>query len=124
MADQLDFDFGDASPSDRESSHPTGPIQGPETAAGFGPLFDSSGGKEDGFDQWRASNRERQRALAAKLGIPLGRKVEVTLHNGTVLRGPLQLCSGSGKNRKLLRLSILRADFSPDEIASCVRTDG
>ncbi|MGK0190586.1 MAG: small nuclear ribonucleoprotein (snRNP)-like protein [Verrucomicrobiales bacterium] len=141
MADQLDFNFDDNLSPEEPDPHPRKPIlpgagQNAQPSSAEVGLFEfgsAAGDTEDGFERWRASNRERRRAISEKLGLPLGKNVEVTLRNGTVLSGPLQLCDASLKSmretgskrdeRRQLRLSIHRADFSASEIVSCVTTD-
>ncbi|MCB1098508.1 MAG: hypothetical protein KDN22_23250 [Verrucomicrobiae bacterium] len=137
MADQLDFNF-DAplpeAPCRTPSEPPASAGQNAQPPPVNLELFENSATEaEDGFERWRASNRKRNWAFAQKLGLPLGKNVEVTLHNGTVLRGPLQLEAASLKSaretgssrdqRRQLRLSIYRADFSANEIASCIIID-
>jgi hypothetical protein len=86
-----------------------------------------------GFEKWREEQRERLHKFAVRLGLPLGKEVELTLHNGTVLRGELRLSSAGNRKipsgasdrvlRNHLRLEIKRADFTAADVASCVRVD-
>jgi hypothetical protein len=80
-----------------------------------------------GYTQWQASRRAALGELARKLGLPLGRGVEVRLRDGVVLRGQLSLCEEQlfiePKRDFRLELRIGRATFAAGDIESCVRLD-
>ncbi|MBM3880568.1 MAG: hydrogenase maturation protease [Verrucomicrobia bacterium] len=83
--------------------------------------------KTDGLERWR---QDRDRALAAtaeKLGLPLGRNVEVWLHDGVRLRGKLELCDlelfTDTLPRSRIGLLIDNVPFTLGDLESCVRLD-
>jgi len=82
---------------------------------------------EDGHAVWLAGRRVLANAVARRLGLPLGRHVEVWLVGGVRLRGVLRL-----KEDKLfiqedevrrLELMVDRVGFTYREVESCIRTD-
>ena len=89
-------------------------------------LFSSAQGK-DGYQGWRQQRAQAQAELSTKVGLPLGRQVEVRLYDGVVLRGILKLKEellfletlGPGE----LELMISRATFRQSEIEACVVLD-
>lgn len=88
--------------------------------------FDDAGGAgSSGLDRW---HQERERALndlARNLGLPLGHRVELELHDGTRLRGRLVLAEDSLRIEpgRGVSLRIDRCTFRPAEVAACVRID-
>jgi hypothetical protein len=91
---------------------------------------------ETGFEAWQREQRERNNEFARRLGLPLGRRVEVVLHGGTTLRGLLSLGSPGKKRgklppgpaanratRTLLPLLVGSTPVTAGEIASCVGLD-
>lgn len=77
-----------------------------------------------GLDSWREKRRAATEALAAKQGLPLGRKVRVEFENGPSLSGVLFLDESTlflpEKRNNHLALRIGTATFHADEIASCI----
>jgi hypothetical protein len=101
MSDQLSFDFtGDA---------PELPGLATESPA---------------LAKWREERRATMRALAQKLGLPLGKKVRVEFENGPPLEGVLHLDEDTlflpHKRDTRLPLRIDSAIFHANEISSCV----
>jgi hypothetical protein len=82
---------------------------------------------QHGYDGWRAERREAKRALACRLGLPLGHQVEVWLRGEVRLRGRLELAEEKlfvpEGNDPHLRLAIGAVSFEAGEIESCVRQD-
>jgi hypothetical protein len=87
--------------------------------------LDFQHGTEGGLEEWQERRRQALRALAAKLGLPLGHEVELWLQNDLRLRGRLEL-----KEQKLfiedtrdlgLELRVGAVTFTSREIQSCVR---
>ena len=82
---------------------------------------------EQGYQQWQESRRAALRLLAQKMGLPLGRRAEVRLRDGVVLRGNLSLCEAQlfveDKRDFHLELRIDRATFTAADIESCIRLD-
>ena len=83
--------------------------------------FDFSAGNPDGLAVWRNENNQRLQEMARKLGYPLGRKVELVLNSGPVLRGLLQYAGAPDRltHHSHIRLRIDCADFAIGEIDSC-----
>ena len=104
MSDQLDFDF---------SNSATGQ-----------PGFSES---ESGHAIWREERRAAQEALAAKMGLPLGKRVRVEFANGPELEGTLlidqEMLFLPEKRRGQLTLRINSASFHANDISACVRLD-
>jgi hypothetical protein len=87
--------------------------------------FDFSGNSEDGFETWKREQREAEAKEAGKLGLPIGKDVEITLRCGQTLRGRLRYRERFAKTRRD-RNSELEVDgvaFHRGEVASCVRAD-
>ena len=59
--------------------------------------LDFSNGDGKGYAAWQKETTERRRALARKFGFPIGRRVEVELRCGQILRGHLRLREPTGK---------------------------
>lgn len=53
--------------------------------------FDFGEPSGGGLDHWHAEQQRQREELARKLGLPLGKEVEVWLRGGVRLRGPLRL---------------------------------
>jgi hypothetical protein len=82
---------------------------------------------QSGYDHWLEERRAAKRELAQRLGLPLGRQVEIWLRDEVRLRGRLDLAEErlfvpEGDDRHLL-LAVGRATFTAGEIESCVRKD-
>jgi hypothetical protein len=82
---------------------------------------------ENGFQAWLNQRRNALTQLAEKLGLPLGHPVEIWLKGDVRLNGVLQLAQTplfvpEDRNPRL-ELRIDRCNFTPAEIASCVRLD-
>ena len=80
-----------------------------------------------GLDRWREERRQAQRALARRLGLPLGHNVEVWLTNGIRLRGELRLSEDllfvEENVSPRLTLNVEGTTFSATELESCIRQD-
>ena len=89
------------------------------------PFADPS--RPDGYAQWLAHRDDALLEAAHKLGLPLGRKVEVWLHGGIRLRGILELAERqlfvSEQDLPKLRFVVDRTTFRYDEMQSCLRQD-
>jgi hypothetical protein len=82
------------------------------------------GGRDEGYRSWLDQRRSALRLLAAKLGLPLGRKVEVWLRGEIRLTGILRLREETlfvpeGREAQL-QLTVDNVPFSPAEITSCI----
>jgi len=82
---------------------------------------------EEGLNHWHEERRRALEALAQKMGLPLGREVEVCLRDGIVLRGKLalreeQLFIEPTRDFRL-ELMVDKVPFTAAEIESCVRVD-
>ncbi len=88
--------------------------------------FDASG-SPDGLTAWRAQRRAAVEALAARLGLPLGRRVEVRLADGVILEGELRLHGNAlfpdRADTADLELAVGRVNFRHSEIEACVCRD-
>ena len=104
MSDQLDFDFSNSATD----------------LPGFSV-------RESGLANWREERRAAQEALAAKMGLPLGKRVRVEFTNGPDLEGTLlldqQMLFLPEKRRGQLTLRIDSASFQANEISACIRLD-
>ena len=82
---------------------------------------------KDGLTSWHSQREQASRALALKLGLPIGHPVEVRLKDGVVLRGTLRagevLFDLENFSRGKVALQVERVVFSCSEIESCVRLD-
>ena len=83
----------------------------------FQPDFDfSAQPAHDGLNHWRQQRERASHRLARKLGLPLGRQVEVALKDGVVLRGELRLKEETlfldSVDEHSLELTVGRVDFS------------
>lgn len=89
--------------------------------------FDAELAGADGLKRWQEQRRQAIRALAHRLGLPIGRAVEVWLADSVRLRGVLKLHEEVLFPAHLVESEIqLVADgvvFKLAEIESCVRTD-
>jgi hypothetical protein len=86
--------------------------------------LDFGGGDGKGFAAWQKETTDRRRALARKLGLPIGRKVEVELRCGQILRGRLHLRESSGKNlEETVELQVEGVVFPPGDAVRWVATD-
>ena len=85
--------------------------------------FDSTGSAE-GYRDWQEQRRAAMRQLAARLGLPLGRKVEVWLQGEIRLTGILRLREEllfvPEEREARLELIVDNVPFSAAEIISCV----
>lgn len=82
---------------------------------------------ETGYNQWQEERGAAREKLARKMGLPIGRQVEVWLHNGIRLRGLLlleeeRLWIDNERDFKL-KLVVDGVPFTAAEIESCVRQD-
>ncbi len=84
--------------------------------------FDSNGSAQ-GYRDWQEQRRAAARLLAVRLGLPLGRKVEVWLRGEIRLTGILRLREELlfvPKEREAsLQLIVDNVPFSVEEISSC-----
>ncbi|MBL9136518.1 MAG: hypothetical protein JNK85_11645 [Verrucomicrobiales bacterium] len=89
--------------------------------------FDTPPQGTDGYSRWQSERRAALSALAAKLGFPIGHRVEAELNGGVVIRGVLQLADDDlwlEPHRDFkIRLRIDRCIFAASEIVQCVRLD-
>lgn len=81
----------------------------------------------DGLAAGRAQRRTAVAALAARLGLPLGRRVEVRLADGVILEGELRL-QEEGRYPELVDtanvvLCVGAVSFRHSEIEACVCRD-
>jgi hypothetical protein len=80
--------------------------------------------REDGMALWRRERETQQLEMARKLGLPIGREVEVWLQDGVRLRGKLRLHEESllsPECTEQLRLEVDRTVFVAGEIERCLR---
>ncbi len=100
-------------------------MQSPGEQLGFS--FGGDPGPTSGYTRWQEERRQALEAMALKLGLPLGHRVEVVLRDGTVLKGTLRLVREELwieiKRDFSLELRIERCTFTPADIESCVRLD-
>lgn len=89
--------------------------------------FAAEGGSSDGLNSWRANFDRSKRELAATMGLPLDRLVEVWLQGGIRLKGVLKLHENrlfmESKRDFSLELVVDGVRFTAVEIESCVRLD-
>jgi hypothetical protein len=82
---------------------------------------------EAGYNQWQIERRAALEQLARKMGLPLGRRVEVWLQDGIRLRGWLRLEEErlwvENERDFKLKLIVDGVPFTAAEIESCVRQD-
>ena len=85
--------------------------------------FDSEGGV-GGYNRWQEQRRQAVRQLSQKMGLPLGRNVEVWLRNDIRLVGILRLREEQlfvpEEREPELQLVVDNVPFVPAEIAACV----
>jgi hypothetical protein len=97
-----------------------------EPAAQLEITFDSAV-NNGGFQSWLDARRLAMTKLAAQLGLPLGRTVEIWLKGDVRLNGVLQLAEAPlfvDERRNLeLELRIDRCTFTPRDIEACVCVD-
>jgi small nuclear ribonucleoprotein (snRNP)-like protein len=88
--------------------------------------FDGNQGN-DGVTHWHKQRERSLRALAHRLGLPLGHEVEIWLKGNVRLRGKLELAEQllfvENIVEKDLMLRVGRATFPYGDFESCVRTD-
>jgi hypothetical protein len=81
-------------------------------------------GNEEGYQGWQEQRRAAMRQLALKIGLPLGRRVEVWLRGEIRLLGILRLREETlfvpEEREAPLELIVDNVPFSPAEITSCV----
>jgi hypothetical protein len=86
-----------------------------------------SGTNDDGYQLWERQQQEAFRALARRLGLPLGHWVEVILNDGIRLRGRLTLAKiGQAMEQapdSEIELRVDRCTFRMVEVESCVRLE-
>jgi hypothetical protein len=84
-------------------------------------------GPGDGLEIWRQQRERTLHRLARRLGLPLGRQVEVWLKDGVKLRGRLELKESmlllETVDERNLQLAVDRVAFRYSEVESCVRQD-
>lgn len=89
--------------------------------------FDFAAGQGDGLSAWREQRRDALRLLAQKLGLPLGRRVEVRLVDGVVVEGLLALREDTlfpeQTDTTNIHLTIGRVDFRHSDVEACVCRD-
>lgn len=77
-----------------------------------------------GLDAWHAEQRRQQEELARKLGLPLGKTVEVWLQGGVRLRGTLRLADAMlvqvNATVENTRFEVSAVPFRYSEMESCV----
>jgi hypothetical protein len=81
----------------------------------------------DSLSLWREERAREVEKACQRIGLPIGRNVEVRLNSGTTLRGVLRLAEEMlwvEADRKTVILQIEEATFHISEIAAAVRTDG
>jgi hypothetical protein len=88
--------------------------------------FDS-GLANSGFQSWLNARRLAMTALAQRLGLPLGRPVEIWLKGDIRLSGLLQLAEPplfvDERRNGELELRVDRCTFTPRDIEACVCLD-
>jgi hypothetical protein len=86
-----------------------------------------AGARQEGYRGWLEERQRALRLLASKLGLPLGRKVEVWLRGEIRLTGILRLREEAlfvpEQREACLELVVDNVPFSPAEITSCICTD-
>ena len=90
--------------------------------------FDLFGaGPTTGYDLWREQRRQALKELSRKMGLPLGRKVEIWLRNDIRLLGVLRLREEQlfipEQRDPQLELTVDNVPFVPGEMKSCVVLD-
>lgn len=89
--------------------------------------FEGEGAGSSGLDFWHRQRRAAVQELAGKLGLPLGRKVEVRLVDGVILEGELRLPEDvlflEHVETANIELVVGRVNFRHSEIAACVTRD-
>ncbi|MGA2866808.1 MAG: hypothetical protein ABSF95_20230 [Verrucomicrobiota bacterium] len=92
-----------------------------------GQLNLGDGGTEQGYTQWLTGRRLAAAELARRMGLPLGRQVEVWLCGGIRLRGKLRLQEEllfiEEERVRHLELLVEGVPFTYREMESCVRLD-
>ncbi len=82
---------------------------------------------ESGYSQWLSGRQVAVEALARRIGLPLGREVEVWLCGGVRLRGKLRLKEEilliDEESVRHLELQVDHVPFVYREMESCVRLD-
>lgn len=86
-----------------------------------------SGATEQGYTRWLTGRRAAVHELALRMGLPLGREVEIWLYGGIRLRGKLRLKNEflfiEEENVRHLELQIEKVTFAYREMESCVRLE-
>ena len=80
----------------------------------------------DGIEIWRKQRAAQTLELARKLGLPIGRNVEVWLRGGVRLRGRLRLQEETlieTGTKEDLSLGVDGTEFSLKEMESCQRIE-
>ncbi len=84
-------------------------------------------GAGGGLEAWRAQQQAALETLAARLGLPLGRRVEVRLADGVILTGTLRLHKDTlfpgSEDPSNVELAVGRVNFRHSEIEACVCLD-
>jgi hypothetical protein len=86
--------------------------------------FQAVTGGGDGLRAWRQQRQAARDQLARRLGLPLGRRVEVRLADGVILRGVLGLAEETlfPDRADLARLELVvdGVGFRQSELEACV----
>lgn len=89
--------------------------------------FRAASGGGNGLCVWREQRRAALDQLARRLGLPLGRRVEVRLADGIILRGVLELAEETlfPDRADLARLELVvdGVTFRQRELEACVCLD-
>lgn len=84
-------------------------------------------GSEQGYTQWLVGRRVTAKALARRMGLPLGHLVEVWLYGGVRLRGELRLKEEllfiEEDHIRHLQLVVDHVAFAYREMESCISLD-
>jgi hypothetical protein len=86
--------------------------------------FQAASGGGDGLRAWRKQRQAARDQLARRLGLPLGRRVEVRLADGVILRGMLELAEETlfPDRADLTRIELVvdGVSFRQSELEACV----
>jgi hypothetical protein len=78
-----------------------------------------------GLDQWHAEQQRQREELARKIGLSLGKNVEVWLRGGVRLRGQLRLAAAvllhNDATIENTRFEVSSVPFAYSEMESCVQ---
>ncbi len=77
---------------------------------------------------WRASRQKLLESYAQERGLPIGRHVRISFHNGPPCEGMLLLdedldCLPKERNGSNLQLAVGRIRFTAGDIASCIAVE-